>query len=65
MHWELWVAAEGKPLVLKMKTTLQDPEKTTITETFKDWRFDAVPAKDAFQLKLGEGAKKVDSLSQQ
>jgi hypothetical protein len=64
-HWELWVAAEGKPLVLKMKTTTQEAASTTITETFKDWKIDAAPAKDAFQFKPGEGAKKVDSLSQQ
>jgi hypothetical protein len=64
-HWELWVAAEGKPLVLKMKTTTQEAASTTITETFKDWKIDAAPAKDVFQFKPGEGVKKVDSLSQQ
>src|SRR5262249_27358099 len=47
--WEMWVAAEGKPFVLRMIRIADGPNgKVTTTETYKNWKLDAAPPKDAF-----------------
>jgi len=62
MHWELWVAAEGKPWVLKARTVFDRGEqgKAVTVETYKNWKVDETPAKEAFAFTPGEQAKKVD-----
>jgi hypothetical protein len=64
LNWELWVAAEGKPLVLKVASTLEgDNGKATSVETYKSWKVDAPLAKDAFSYTPGE-SKKVKEIGQ-
>jgi hypothetical protein len=59
--WELWVAATGKPVVVKMATKQSGPGgSANYTETYSGWKFDAEPGKDTFTFKAPEGAKKVD-----
>jgi outer membrane protein assembly factor BamB len=59
MRWELWVAARGKPVVLKASSTqpLGNGETTT-EETYRGWKVDMAPAKAAFAFDP-QGAKKV------
>jgi hypothetical protein len=58
--WELWVAADGKPLVLKMSSSrATDAGKVTMVETYKDWKLDTPPAKDAFHFTAPADAKKM------
>ena len=62
--WELWVAAEGKPLVLKVLTTFSnDDRKTVVTETYKDWKLGDEPGKNAFSFSPPDGAKKVEEFT--
>jgi hypothetical protein len=63
--WEMWVAAEGKPYILRM-IRIQDGEngKVTTTETYRNWKFDAPPAKEAFTFSVPADAKKVDEFEQ-
>jgi hypothetical protein len=59
--WELWVAAEGKPYILRMIRVAENPDgKVTTTETYKNWKLDGEIAKETFTFKAPEGAKKVD-----
>ena len=59
--WELWVAAEGKPLVLRMVRIAETGDgKVTTTETYKNWKLDAAIAKDTFTFSAPSGVKKVD-----
>ncbi len=59
--WELWVASEGKPVVLRMVSITKAGDSTiTTTETYKDWKIDATPAKDAFTFTAPKDATKVD-----
>jgi hypothetical protein len=61
IDWELWVAAEGKPVVLKaFGRVVSDDRKLVATDTYKNWKFDEAPAKDTFNFPPPEGAKKVD-----
>jgi hypothetical protein len=63
--WELWVASEGKPYVLRMISITKAGDSTiTTTETYKDWKIDATPAKDAFTFTAPKDAKKVDGFDQ-
>lgn len=63
--WELWVAAEGKPFVLKAKSVISFGElKISTIETYTNWKVDVEPAKDAFVFKAPEGAKKVKSFNE-
>ena len=60
--WELWVAAEGKPYVLRMIRIAESPDgKMTTTETYKNWKLDGAIAKETFTFSAPKGAKKVDS----
>jgi hypothetical protein len=59
--WELWVASEGKPYILRMIRIAENPDgKVTTTETYKNWKLDGDIAKESFTFKAPEGAKKVD-----
>ncbi len=61
MDWELWVAVEGKPLVLKAVTTISsDERKAVTTDTYKSWKFDEAPEKDTFTFKPPADANKVE-----
>ena len=61
--WELWVAAEGQPWVLKAVSVISfGGTKMASVETYTNWKLDAEPAKEAFTFTPPEGAKKVKSL---
>jgi hypothetical protein len=61
--WEMWVATEGKPLVLKIVTTHKSEEARRVTvETYTNWKLDATPSKDAFAFTPPADAKKVKVL---
>jgi hypothetical protein len=63
--WELWVASEGKPYVLRMISIAKTGDNTiTTTETYKNWKIEATPAKDAFTFTAPKDAKKVDGFEQ-
>jgi hypothetical protein len=59
--WEMWVAAEGKPYVLRMIRIADGPEgKVTTTETYKSWKLDGEMAKDKFTFSAPKDSQKVD-----
>ena len=59
--WELWVASEGKPYILRMVSTRKGGDNSvTTTETYKNWKIDEKPAKDAFTFTAPKDATKVD-----
>jgi hypothetical protein len=64
--WEMWVAAEGKPFVLKMTRSVDagGGGKITASETYKNWTIDAPPAKDAFTFSAPKDASKVDEFKE-
>jgi len=65
MDWELWVASEGKPYVLRMINMREGPNgKVTTTESYSNWKLDAPIAKETFTFKAPEGATKVDEFNQ-
>jgi hypothetical protein len=60
-NWEMWVAAEGKPYILRMIRIVDGPNsKLTTTETYKNWKLDGTIAKDTFKFSPPEGVTKVD-----
>ena len=60
--WELWVAAEGKPYIIRMiRTGDGGGGKVTTTETYKNWKLDGEIAKETFKFKAPADAKKVDN----
>jgi len=63
--WELWVAAEGKPFVMKaaVKRSTDDGEMTVV-ETYENWKLDAAPEKDVFKFTPPADNKKVDEFEQ-
>jgi hypothetical protein len=65
LNWELWVAAEGKPVVLKAYSsqTLENGKADT-TETYKNWKIDSAPSKETFSINPPEGSKKVKLFKQ-
>lgn len=66
MDWELWVASEGKPYILRMTNTREGPNgKVTTTETYKNWKLGDPIAKETFTFKAPEGATKVDDFGGQ
>jgi outer membrane protein assembly factor BamB len=66
MDWELWVAAEGKPFVLKASSTIPTEDGMIRTvETYRNWRLDAAPGKDVFTFVPPPDAKKVKRLKPQ
>jgi hypothetical protein len=61
--WELFVAAEGKPYVLRMVSVIPVGDaKITTTETYKNWKLNEPLPQDAFKFTAPKGAEKVDSL---
>jgi hypothetical protein len=64
-EWELWVASEGKPYVLRFISTREGGgSKIVTTETYKKWKVDAPAGKDTFTFKAPEGTTKVDEFGQ-
>jgi hypothetical protein len=62
-NWEMWVAAEGKPFVLKMTNNRSANDRTFNTvETYKNWKLDAPVDDKAFVFEAPKDAKKVDEL---
>jgi hypothetical protein len=63
IKWELWVAATGKPLVLKTATLVAvDEIRVAGTETYKNWKVDEPLDKAAFAITAPTNATKVDTL---
>lgn len=63
--WEMWVAAEGKPFVLRMSQSVDGPNgKTKFTETYKNSTVDAPVGKDAFTFTAPKDAAKVDEFKE-
>jgi putative intracellular protease/amidase len=62
--WEMWVAVEGKPLVVKMTRTHRgdDGNKVTIEELYRNWTLDTTLSKGVFSFSPPREAKKVHSL---
>jgi clostripain len=62
--WEMWVAVEGKPLVVKMTRTRPggDGNKLTVEELYRNWKLDTPPGKAVFSFSPPKDATKVDSL---
>jgi hypothetical protein len=59
--WELWVASEGTPYILQMKTFLgRDESKIVVTETYKAWKINEPIAANAFSFTPPKDFKKVD-----
>jgi hypothetical protein len=62
--WEMWVAAEGKPLILRMTRSADVPGgKVNTRETYKNWTIDAPAGKDAFAFSPPKGTTKVDEFT--
>jgi hypothetical protein len=63
--WEMWVASEGKPFILRMSRSLDgDNGKLTSTETYKNWTVDAPAGKEAFTFSPPKDASKVDEFKE-
>jgi hypothetical protein len=63
--WEMWVASEGKPFVLRMKQSVDGGNgKATTTETYKNSTVDATAAKGAFTFTPPKDATKVDEFKE-
>ncbi len=63
--WEMWVAAEGKPFILRMTRSAEIPGggKLNTNEIYKHWTIDAAAGKDAFTFSPPKGATKVDDFT--
>jgi hypothetical protein len=62
--WEMWVAAEGKPFILRMTRSLEGPGgKVNASETYKHWTIDAPAGKDAFTFSPPKDTTKVDDFT--
>jgi thiol-disulfide isomerase/thioredoxin len=71
--WEMWVAADGDPLVRKVRLDLSksmpappastkgEKPKLTLTDTYTNWRIDAPLEAKVFRFQPPAGAQKVDS----
>jgi hypothetical protein len=63
MNWELWVAATGKPVVLKALSIREgDNGKAMTVETYKNWKIDEPAPKEAFSFKPSAELKKVEQI---
>ena len=61
-EWEVWVAAAGKPFVLKVVTRLAAEEVRMVTvETYRNWQVDHQTDDAAFRFVPPADAKKVKS----
>jgi hypothetical protein len=60
LEWEVWVAAEGKPFVLKVVTrTASEEAKVVTVETYTKWKVDHKPDEGTFKFVAPADAKKV------
>jgi hypothetical protein len=60
--WEMWVAVEGKPWIVKMTSSRgNDQGKFSTEELYRNWKLDEKPAKDVFAFTAPKEAKKVDA----
>jgi hypothetical protein len=57
--WEVWIAAAGKPHLLKALTR---KPRLTVVETYQNWKIDGPIAQDAFTFSPGAESKKVDAI---
>jgi thiol-disulfide isomerase/thioredoxin len=74
MQWDLWIAAEGNPLVLQIvydrgEQRIRTPDgirkiRISIVDQLKDWEIDPALPEDAFVFTAPEGAKRVRSLTE-
>ncbi|HMF13371.1 MAG TPA: DUF2092 domain-containing protein [Gemmataceae bacterium] len=65
VKWEAWIAAEGKPLVLKATTLVAvDEYRATTVETYENWKLDQPIDKKVFSFTVPADAEKVDVLGQ-
>jgi len=63
LDWEIWVASEGEPFVLKAKNLAEGPNgKLSTVETYTHWKLNGEFEKDPFTFKAPEGVEKVDRL---
>jgi hypothetical protein len=63
LDWELWVASEGEPFVLKAKNLAEGPNgKLSTVETYTKWKLNGEFEKDPFTFKAPDGAEKVDRI---
>jgi hypothetical protein len=63
--WEMWVAAEGKLLILRMiRIADTDGGKVTTTETYENWKIDAPVSKESFVFSAPKDATKVDEFKE-
>ena len=64
--WEMWVASEGKPFVLRMSQSADGGNgKATSTETYKNSTVDVPVGKDAFTFSPPKDASKVDEFKEE
>jgi thiol-disulfide isomerase/thioredoxin len=74
MKWDLWIAAEGNPLVLQIvydhgEQQVRTPAgiktiRVSIIDKLQDWEIDPALPEDAFVFTAPEGAKRVRSLTE-
>jgi hypothetical protein len=63
IRWEFWIAANGKPIVLKAATLIAvDEIRITAEERYGNWKIDEPPNKEAFTIVAPADATKVDEL---
>jgi hypothetical protein len=64
MNWEMWVAAEGKPFVLKIHTSgdAGNGGKFELVETFTNWKLEEPLAKGTFTISPAKDATQVQNL---
>jgi len=65
--WELWIAAEGEPFIVKASSTHATPDggQAVTVETYSKWKVNPELPKDAFEFKAPEGVKKVKVIGRQ
>jgi hypothetical protein len=62
--WEMWIAAEGMPLVLKMHANSSQPGAASfdVAEWYHNWKFDQPLDKETFTFSPPTDAQKVQNL---
>jgi hypothetical protein len=63
--WEMWVAAEGKPFIVRMTRSAEIPGggKLNTNEIYKHWTIDAPAGKEAFTFSPPKDTTKVDDFT--
>jgi hypothetical protein len=60
LQWDLWVAADGVPVVLKALSHLTGAGgKATVMDTYRNWKFDFTPDRRIFTFSPDAETKKV------